>query len=80
MKKKLYRNTEEALVAGVLAGMADYFEHEIVFWRLGFVAFLIVTGLMPGLILYLVAWVIIPQRPRGAVDEPITDVHYTVHE
>ncbi len=75
-KKKLYRNTQEKMVAGVLAGLADYFEHDVVFYRLAFVIALIVTGLMPGVLVYLVAWVIIPQRP---VIEPIPEADYTIY-
>jgi len=32
----LYRNTEDKLVAGVLAGLADYYEQDVVFYRLAF--------------------------------------------
>lgn len=66
MSKKLHRSRKNVLVAGVCAGMAEYFDQEPTFWRLGFVLFLILTGLMPGVLLYLAAWIIIPQAPHYA--------------
>lgn len=75
-KKKLYRNTEEKILAGVLSGFADYFEHDVVFYRLAFIVMLIVTGLMPGVLVYLVAWVIIPEKP---VIEPVPEADYTIY-
>jgi len=68
MKKKLYRNTNNALLGGVLAGLADYYENDVVFWRLGFLFLLILTGLMPCLLMYLAAWIIVPEIPDYTQD------------
>ncbi len=73
MEKKLKRSSQNQILAGVLAGFAEYFGHDATIWRLGFVIFLIVTGLMPGLLLYLVAWVIMPLAEEE-------EVAYTVME
>lgn len=75
MKKKLYRSREDKLVAGVLAGCAEYFDHDPVFWRLAFILFLLFTGVMPGVLIYLIAWVIIPLHP---LIEPVDKENYTV--
>ena len=77
MQKKLYRSRENKLVAGVLSGFAEYFDQDATFWRLGFIIVLILTGLMPGVLIYLVAWVIIPERPMV---EPVGQDEYTVFE
>ncbi len=77
MKKKLYRNTEDKLVAGVLAGLADYYEQDVVFYRLAFVVLLILTGLMPGLLIYFVAWIIIPEAPTIL---PVDKADYTIYQ
>jgi len=70
MTKKLYRNTDEKICAGILSGLAEHQNTDVVIWRLGFVALLIMTGLMPGIFLYVVAWVIIPEKPvSGVVEE-----------
>jgi phage shock protein C len=76
MKKKLYRNTDEKLLGGVLAGFAEYQNTDVVMWRLGFIVVLLLTGLMPGVLIYLVAWVIIPQKP---IIEPVDAADYTVY-
>ena len=77
MEKKLYRNMETNLVGGVLAGFSDYFEQDVTLWRLLFIIFLILTGLMPGVIIYLVAWVIIPEKP---LIEPLDKVEHIVYD
>ena len=71
-KKRLYRSKDNQLIAGVLAGFAEYFDHDPTIWRLGFAVFLIATGFMPGVLMYLVAWFVMPLK----TDE----VHYTVYE
>ncbi len=48
------------VVAGVISGLADYFEQDIVLFRVIAVAFLILTGFFPGILLYLGAWVVMP--------------------
>lgn len=76
MKKKLYRNTEEKLVAGVLSGLADYYESNVVMWRLGFIVALIL-GFVPGVLVYFIAWVIIPEKPKIV---PLDKTDYTVYQ
>ncbi|PIW96822.1 hypothetical protein COZ82_02885 [Candidatus Kaiserbacteria bacterium CG_4_8_14_3_um_filter_38_9] len=63
--KKLYRNDETAVVAGVLSGLAEYFKQDPVLFRLIAIFLLIVTGVFPGLMMYLIAWFIIPKRPKA---------------
>ena len=70
MTKRLYRSKENVLVAGVLAGVSEYFEHDPTLWRLGFNVLLVLTGLFPGVLIYILAWVIMPIAP----DVVYTDV------
>ena len=56
--KRLYRNKEEGKIAGVCAGLGDYFEIDPVIIRL---VFLLALFLGAGLIVYFIAWVIIPK-------------------
>lgn len=76
MKKRLYRSTDNAIIAGVLGGLAEYYEHDPVIWRLAFVVFLILTGLMPGILIYILFWVVVPERP---LVEPVDAADYTVY-
>lgn len=75
MEKKLYRSTTYKIVGGVLAGLAEYFGHDRLLWRLGFVVLLLVTGLMPFALVYIIAWMFIPLRPTI---EPVDTTQYTV--
>ena len=70
MTKRLYRSKGNVLVAGVLAGIAEYFEHDPTLWRLGFIVLLVLTGIFPGILIYLIAWIIVPREP----DVVYTDV------
>lgn len=71
-KKRLEREGESAVVAGVLSGMAAYFNQDPVLFRLAAITLLIVTGVFPGLLLYIVAWVVMPKRSKQA-DYTIVD-------
>ena len=69
--KKLYRSNKNRIIAGVLGGLAEYYDHDPLLWRLGAVVLLIATGLMPGVLVYFIAAILMPLRPS---------VEYTVHE
>ncbi|MCD5381302.1 MAG: PspC domain-containing protein [Candidatus Pacebacteria bacterium] len=73
MKKKLERDKEKAVVSGVLSGMANYFDQDPVLFRVLAVAFLILTGIFPGLLLYLAAWIVMPQKGRSRVDYEVVE-------
>lgn len=72
-KKRLEKDKEKALVSGVLAGMANYFEQDPTLFRVLAIAFLILTGVFPGILLYLAAMFVMPKR----MDAPM-DVDYEV--
>lgn len=58
--KKLVRPLSDRKIAGVAAGIAQYFSLDVVLVRLLLAFFIIVTGFFPGVILYIVAWAIMP--------------------
>ena len=68
MKKKLHRDQEKAIVAGVLAGLANHFDHDPVLYRVLAVTFLIITGIFPGVLLYIAAWILMPKSTVKNVD------------
>lgn len=68
MNKRLERDEEKAVVAGVVIGLAEYFDQDPVLFRVMAVAFFILTGVFPGLLVYLVAWLMIPKK----VEKPLT--------
>jgi len=64
-QKHLYRDTQRGLVGGVLAGLAHYFDQDIVLCRVLAIILFILTGFMPGILVYVIAWVIIPAQPTS---------------
>ena len=62
--KKLYRSSDNKIIAGVCAGLAKYLDVDPVVVRLVWViATLISMGL--GVLAYIAAWIIIPEEPAG---------------
>jgi phage shock protein C len=61
MEKKLYRSTKNRMVAGVCAGIANYFGLDPTLIRLGFAFFICFGG--SGLLAYLICAIVIPNEP-----------------
>jgi phage shock protein C len=61
--KRLYRIRDGRLVAGVCAGLAAYFGVDPTLVRLAFALLTVFGG--AGVLLYLVAWVVIPDETEG---------------
>lgn len=68
--KKLYRSRKNKKVGGVCGGIAEYFDLDPTLVRLGAVILIFIWG--AGLLAYIVAWAIIPERPAHI------DVEYDV--
>jgi phage shock protein C len=61
-ERGLYRSRRNKVIAGIAAGMAERFGVPVLLMRiLWMLAFL--PGGLPGLIPYLILWVLIPQEP-----------------
>lgn len=58
--KRVYRSKKNKMLAGVCGGIAEYFEVDPVLVRLLFVL-LLFMGFV-GIIIYLVAWLLIPEN------------------
>lgn len=63
MQKRWYRNTKQAWLGGVVAGLADYFQLDPLLFRIGVIGITLATAIIPGIICYLVAWYIVPVMP-----------------
>ena len=63
MQKKLYRSRSNRMIAGVCAGVADYFNVDPTIVRLIFVLVGLAGG--PGLILYIIMAIVVPEEPVG---------------
>lgn len=71
--KRLTRSKEHKVFGGVLGGLGDYFDVDPVIFRLVFVLLLIATGLFPGVLVYLIAYVIIPEEILITPSKPVDD-------
>ena len=63
MDKRLYRSRESRMIAGVCGGLGEYFDMDPTIVRLILVTAALVGG--SGLLAYILAWIIIPERPIG---------------
>lgn len=63
MEKRLYRSRTKRMIAGVCGGIAEYFNLDETLVRLGVAFVTAVTGVIPGLIFYFIAAVIMPENP-----------------
>ncbi len=61
MEKKLQRNEQEKTVAGVCAGLAEYFDVDVTWIRIAFV--LAVLAGFSGVLAYIVLWIAVPVKP-----------------
>lgn len=62
MAKKLYRSQADKMIGGVCAGLAEYFDLDLNLVRLLFVALTLLTALLPMLVFYIIAWIIVPVK------------------
>lgn len=61
MRPRLTRSRDK-MIAGVCAGIANYFGLEKSALRIGFVLIAFITGLVPLALVYLVMWLVIPEE------------------
>lgn len=59
--KKLYRSSSNKMIAGICGGLEEFTGVDATIWRLIFVLLLLPGGI-PGLLLYAIMWVIVPQQ------------------
>jgi phage shock protein C len=63
MQKTLHRSQTNRVIAGVCGGIAEHLSVDPVLVRLIFILLTFATGLGPGILIYIIAWAIIPESP-----------------
>ena len=58
---KLTKSTHNKMVAGVCAGLAEHFDMDPTLVRIGYVLLSLFTAAFPGLLLYFILAVIMPE-------------------
>lgn len=69
MYKKLYRSEDNKVVAGIIGGLGEYFNVDPVLLRLVWLLIVVATGIVPGLLVYIVALFIVPKAPSVRVHD-----------
>ncbi len=63
--KKLVRSMQNKQIAGVIGGIGEYLNVDPTLLRLAAVFLGFITGIIPGIVTYLIGWMIIPEGPTG---------------
>jgi len=71
--KKLHRLADDKKLAGVCAGLGEYFDVDPVFFRLFFLLSLFFGGL--GALVYLLLWVMAPEKTGDGKPRPSASLH-----
>jgi phage shock protein PspC (stress-responsive transcriptional regulator) len=70
--RRLTRSPSRGQIAGVCAGLADYFQVDVTLVRILWLVLSIVPGaVLGGLLAYVVAWIVIPEGAPSPPSDPI---------
>lgn len=64
----LYRSRQHRMIAGVMGGIAERYGWNINILRLVFVIISVASVAFPGILVYLLLWMVMPNSPT--VDQP----------
>lgn len=59
-EKKLRRSRQNKMIAGVVGGLAEYYDIDVTVLRIIYVLVSIFSAAFPGIIVYLILWAIMP--------------------
>jgi len=59
----LRRSRSNRMIGGVVAGLAQYFGIDVSLARVLYVLVSILSAAFPGMLVYIVMWVLIPEEP-----------------
>ncbi|WP_168417533.1 PspC domain-containing protein [Acinetobacter towneri] len=78
----LYRSNRSNMIAGVMGGIAERFGWNVNLLRLIFVIVSVMSAAFPGILVYLVLWLVMPkqnlsnmQNPTQGYSRPVRTVH-----
>lgn len=60
--KKLYKSKENKVISGVFGGIGEYYEVDPTVLRLGYIAIVALSGFMPGVVAYVIASLVVPEK------------------
>jgi phage shock protein C len=77
--KYLYLSSENNKLCGVCGGLGEYLNIDPTLVRLLWVIIMLVTAVLPMVIAYVVAWLIIPERRHDRYSAPESKYDTTHH-
>jgi len=60
--RRLYRSSNDRLIAGICGGLANVFKMDSTVLRLILIVLGLITGVLPMLFTYLICWILIPEK------------------
>ena len=69
MTKRLYRSRENKVIAGIFGGLGEYFDIDPTVLRLIFLVLVILTAVFPGILFYILARLIVPEKPYERAEQ-----------
>jgi len=64
--RRLTRSVDDRQIAGVCAGIAKYMGWDVALVRAGYVLLSIASVGFPGLLVYLIMWIVVPEEQSGS--------------
>lgn len=64
--RRLYRSRSNQMIAGVCAGLANYFGWDPTVVRVAYVLVSIFSAAFPGLLVYVILWLVVPEEPSAS--------------
>lgn len=60
--KRLYLSINDKRLTGLCGGIATYFETDSSLIRLAWIIFTVITGIVPGIVAYVIAAIVVPSE------------------
>jgi len=60
--RRLRRSRSDRMIAGVVGGIARYFDFDPTLARVLYVILSVISAAFPGLLVYIILWVIMPEE------------------
>jgi phage shock protein C len=55
-----FKRSSNKMVAGVCAGIAEYFNWDVKIVRVGYVLLSVLSAAFPGILVYIILWIVMP--------------------
>lgn len=68
--KRLYKSKNDKIISGVIGGLGEFYMIDPTLLRLGYIVLVILTGVFPGIVAYIIASIIVPDKPLYKEAEP----------